>query len=262
MNFFEIIRPYVEKLNKNEYKLLDYVTKNMDNLQNQSIREVSAACFVSTTTFMRFVRKIGFAGYSEFNTVIKYTVQNRKKIDEEFQPFVQEQSQYRTEYLKNIEETIRVLDEKKLIKICDKLTIQPKLYFFAKGFSKYAAEYIEYLYTLNGFIVIFPKSHEQRRIAYRNIQENDIIFVFDYDGEDDELIQIIQALKGQCKYSMLVSVTGANNNTIQNMSDENLYLFTDELKISGVDMTSHVSLIIIMELLLYQFMEYNKDRES
>lgn len=261
MNFFEIIKPYVEKLNKNEYGLLDYVIKNMDKIQNKSIREIAAACYVSTTTFLRFVRKIGFSGYSEFSTVIKYTVLNSDKQEDKAEPFVEEQSKYRNEYLKNIEETVRVLDERKLLKICQVLDHQPKLYFFAKGFSKYSAEYIEYLYTLNGFIVIFPKNHEQRRLAYRNVQLNDVVFVFDYEGEDDELIQIIQNLQSQKEYALLVSITGANNNTIQNMSDESLYLFTDELKVSGVDMTSHVSLIVIMELLLYQFMEYEKSKQ-
>ncbi|MDN6596257.1 SIS domain-containing protein [Lentilactobacillus parabuchneri] len=98
-------------------------------------------------------------------------------------------------------------------------------------------------------------------MAYRNVKKDDVIFVFDYAGEDDELISIIQNLQSQRQYAMLVSITGANNNTIQNMSNENLYLFTGELKVSGIDMTSHVSLIVIMELLLYQFMEYEKSKK-
>lgn len=101
-------------------------------------------------------------------------------------------------------------------------------------------------------------------MAYRNVKKDDVIFVFDYAGEDDELISIIQnlqSLQSQRQYAMLVSITGANNNTIQNMSNENLYLFTGELKVSGIDMTSHVSLIVIMELLLYQFMEYEKSKK-
>lgn len=262
MNFFEIIKPYVEKLTKNEYTLLDYVIKHMAEIQNKSIREVAAACFVSTTTFLRFVRKIGFSGYSEFSTVIKYTVLNSDKKTDSDVNFVEKQSQYRGEYLKNIEETIRVLDERKLLKICRQMAHHPKLYFYAKGFSKYATDYIEYLYTLNDFIVVFPKNFEQRKLAYRNVDQNDLIFVFDYAGEDDELISIIQNLKRHKNFAALVSITGANNNTIQNMSDENLYLFTDELKINQVDMTSHVSLIIIMELLLYQYLEYEKSQES
>lgn len=51
MNFFEIINANVDKLNKNEQILLDYVIKNMDDIKNRSIRELAAECFVSTTTF-------------------------------------------------------------------------------------------------------------------------------------------------------------------------------------------------------------------
>lgn len=257
MNFFEIVNANVEKLNKNEQTLLDFVIKNMDSVKNKNIRELSAECFVSTTTFLRFVRKIGFSGYSEFVTVIKYTVLNQNET-EETQPFVVDQTAYREEYLKNINETVRVLDNIKLNSIVSLMQQKPKLYFFAKGFSKYAAEYIEYLYTLSGFIVIFPKNYEQRQLAYRNIDATDILFVFNYDGEDHELIEILQIIERKCQYAKLISVTGANNNTIQNMSDINLYLFTDEFYQNKIEMTSHVSLIAVMELLLYQYNEITK----
>lgn len=70
MDFFEISSKYVNSLTKGERGLFDYVIKHMDEIKNKSIREVSAACFVSTTTFLRFVRKIGYTGYSEFTTVL------------------------------------------------------------------------------------------------------------------------------------------------------------------------------------------------
>ncbi|MBC6307738.1 MurR/RpiR family transcriptional regulator, partial [Listeria booriae] len=73
MDFFEISSKTVASLTRNERILFDYVVKNMNLIKNQSIREVSAECFVSTTTFLRFVRKLGFTGYSEFTTVLKFT---------------------------------------------------------------------------------------------------------------------------------------------------------------------------------------------
>ncbi|BDR58083.1 MurR/RpiR family transcriptional regulator [Xylocopilactobacillus apicola] len=256
MNFFEVIQPHINKLSKSEYALLDYVVKNLVAVQHKSIREIAAECFVSTTTFLRFVRKIGFSGYSEFSTVIKYTILNTKETNQNNVTFTQKQSKYRNEYLKNLEETVRVLDERKLAEICQKLASTPKLFFYAKGLSKNTTAYIEYLYTLNDFIVITPHNHEQRQWAYRNIKKEDLIFIFNYSGEDEELIQIIQTIKTQTEHSSIISVTGANNNTIQNLSDINLYLFTDEITVQGVDMTSNVSMIIIMELLLYQYWEH------
>lgn len=54
---------------------------------------------------------------------------------------------------------------------------------------------------------------------------------------------------------MLISITGADNNIIQNMSDINLYIFTDEIEMNNLDITSRISTIAIMELILYQYME-------
>ncbi|GAY72229.1 phosphosugar-binding protein [Lentilactobacillus kosonis] len=157
MNFFEIINPNIEKLTKNEYEILDYVIKHMNEIHNQNIREVAAACFVSTTTFLRFVRKVGFSGYSEFTTVIKYTVLNDQSKPAATATFDMQQSDYRSEYLKNIDETVRVLDDHKLDSLCELMLNKPKIFIYAKGFSKYAAEYVEYLYTLEGFLVVFPR---------------------------------------------------------------------------------------------------------
>ncbi|PWF99841.1 MurR/RpiR family transcriptional regulator [Levilactobacillus bambusae] len=262
MNFFEIVNPNVEKLSKNEYALLDYVIKNMDDVKSKSIREVAAACFVSTTTFLRFVRKIGFSGYSEFSTVIKYTLLNQTDEDEEKADthFVVEQNAYRQEYLKNIQETVRVLEGQKLISLSQLMLKAPKLIIYAKGLSKYAAEYVRHLYTLNGFIILFPLNYEERQVAYRQIGQDDLVFMFNYGGEDPELVTLMQEIERKCTYGAMVSITGANNNTIQNMSDYNFYLFTDEVVQNGVEMTSHVSIIIIMELLMYQYRELVKQR--
>ncbi|EEO4440531.1 MurR/RpiR family transcriptional regulator, partial [Listeria monocytogenes] len=64
-----------------------------------------------------------------------------------------------------------------------------------------------------------------------------------------------QKLKSRNETPMLISITGADNNIIQNMSDINLYIFTDEIEMNNLDITSRISTIAIMELILYQFME-------
>ena len=138
MNFYEIVNGNIEKINKNEQILLDFVIKNMDSIKNKNIRELAAECFVSTTTFLRFVRKIGFSGYSEFITVIKYTMITQNNIEKD-KTFAINQVEYREEYLKNINETVRVLDNDKLNRITAVMNKRPHLYIFAKGFSKYAA---------------------------------------------------------------------------------------------------------------------------
>ncbi|MFC0491554.1 DNA-binding transcriptional regulator HexR [Listeria grayi] len=258
MDFFEMVSKHVSMLTRNERILFDYVVKNMDVIKHQSIREVAAECFVSTTTFLRFVRKLGFVGYSEFTTVLKFTLLDKKRSKQ--LPFVVDQQDYREEYLKNIIESVRVLEVDKINRITSVLQDRPRIYIFAKGLSKHAAQYIKYLYTMSGFFVEFPEDYQYRQAAAVHIQSTDIVFILTYGGHDIELIQIARQLKNTNQVQMLVSITGADNNIIQNMSDINLYIFTDEIEIASLDITSRISTIAIMELILYQYME-NKNKQ-
>ncbi len=253
MDFFEISSSHVSTLTRNERILFDYVVKNIHTIKTQSIREVSAACFVSTTTFLRFVRKLGFTGYSEFTTVLKFTSLGNARVGPS--PFVATQKDYREEYLKNVIESVRVLEAAKLVTITEKLMDSPRIYIFAKGLSKYAAKYIKYLYTMSGFIVEFPEDYQYRQAVLTHITTDDLVFVLTYEGHDIELIQIVQKLRNHKHSPLLISITGADNNIIQNMSDINLYIFTDEIKMDNLDITSRISTIAIMELIIYQYME-------
>lgn len=253
MDFFEISSKNLETLTRNERTLLDFVVKNMDDIKDKSIREVSAECFVSTTTFLRFVRKLGFTGYSEFTTVLKFTLFNKVELNPS--PFVVKQKKYRELYLKNIIESVRVLETTKIDQISTKLRHHPKFYIFAKGLSKNVARYVKYLYTTSGFLVEFPEDREYRQAVATHIGKDDLVFILTYDGHDSELIQIAQKLRTLKNSPFIISITGADNNVIQNLSDINLYIFTDEIEMNQLDITSRISTIAIMELILYQYME-------
>lgn len=258
MDFFEISSKYVNSLTKGERGLFDYVIKHMDEIKNKSIREVSAACFVSTTTFLRFVRKIGYTGYSEFTTVLKFTVKAKPKNTQA--SYVVDQKKYREEYLKNMIESVRVMESKKIELICHELAKKSRIVFFAKGISKQVATYAKYIYTVSGFEVLFPEDHLYRQTALVNLKEDDLIFVITYTGDDVELIKIVEKIKAKKdNQHRIISITGADNNPIQNLSDINLYIFTDEIERNSVDITSRVSSIVLMELILYQYFEGHKD---
>ncbi|WP_249921825.1 hypothetical protein A5821_000897 [Enterococcus sp. 7F3_DIV0205] len=200
--------------------------KNLNEIKNKSIREVADDCFVSTTTFLRFVRKIGFSGYSEFTTVIKYTLLNQK--EEKVSSFIISQKDYREEYLKNINESVRVIDKNSLITVGEYLKKKPIIYLFAKRMNKQLMQYAKYLFVAGGFFVVFPEDQSMRMIVQKQIKSDDMVCILTYQGKDEEWIQLMQRLKNTA-HPLLVSIMGADNNVVQNMSDVNFYVFTDEL---------------------------------
>lgn len=254
MNFFEIVNAHLSDLTPNEQKLFDYVVAHMDQIKNQSIREVAGETFVSTATFLRFVKKIGFSGFSEFVTVLKFTLINRKEADQPT-PFTVKQSDYREEYLKNVTESVRVIQPDKLHQVVEKLAQHPDVYFFAKGVSKHAVSYIDYLYAMAGFKTHYPQDHDYRRLALSQVDEQALVFILTYAGDDGEMLDIMSQLVKRQPKPLLVSITEPDNNTIQNLSDLNFYIFTDDVRVNGTDISSRISTMAIMELVLYQYVE-------
>ncbi len=186
--------------------------------------------------------------------MIKYTDLDQQQ-DVEPKPFVVNQKDYREEYLKNIQESVRVIRPETLHRITRKMSEHPDIFFFTKGISKHAAEYINYLYTMAGFKVHYPRDSDYRTMAMAQVNANSLVFIMTYDGNDGELLSMMNKFVEQPKKPLLVSVTEADNNMIQNLSDINLYIFTDDVKINNQDISSRISTIAIMELILYQWME-------
>ncbi|GAK30978.1 helix-turn-helix domain, rpiR family protein [Weissella oryzae SG25] len=253
MNFFEIVTDHLSSLTTNEQDLFDYVVKNMNLIQGMTIREASTATFTSTATFLRFVKKIGFTGYSEFVTVIKYTTLNQE--DDEHANFVDEQIDYREEYLKNVYESVRVIPIEKLKELTAKLAKHPDIYLFAKGTSKHAAEYINYIYSMAGFNVVFPTDYDYRTLAAKQVRTDSLVFILTYDGNDSEWLQMLNKFDQALIKPTIVSITEANKNVLQSLSTYNFYIFTDSLSLNEHNISSRISSIALLELLLYQYIE-------
>jgi RpiR family glv operon transcriptional regulator len=251
MDFFEITSKHINTLNNSEKELYNYIIRNMEEVKRSTIRDLAAKCYVSPATIIRFLRKIGFSGYSEFNAIIKYTDLN---IEENTNPFVVTQEKYRIEYLKNIYESVRVLDEEKVDKIIEILKEKPRIVVMARGLNKSIGHYFEYIFSGLGFEVVFPEDHFFRKMLLTGIRNSDLVFFLTYGGEDTELIWDIEQLNIKSK-ATVVSITSANNNPVQNMSHINLYVFADYIQFNEIDMTSRISMISIIELIAYKYME-------
>ena len=79
-DFYDFTSAKINSLSNTEKQIFNFVVRNMHLVKNMSIRDLAAACFVSTTTLFRFVKKLGFSGYSEFTAMIRLTERTSKNI--------------------------------------------------------------------------------------------------------------------------------------------------------------------------------------
>lgn len=247
MDFYEISMKHVEKLTKSEMKIYQYILDNIDKMSDKTVRSIAHECFVSTSTILRLVKKIGFDGFNEMNIVIKFTLNQQLETST---VITEGQINYKQEYLKNIIETIRVIDDEVVTQLATRIKKSRRLYIFSRGSTKSYSNYFEFLFKLKGIDTYFPANSDSRKLFSEDVKADDIVIFIDYQGSDEHLLAIITKIKAK-KYNNIISITQANNNIMQNLSDYNLYYFSDEVKINGFDATSNISVIAILETIFH-----------
>lgn len=248
MNFYEQTSNAMNKLSQNEQTIMTYVVKNMHAVKKMSIRDLANACFVSTATIFRFVKKLGYEGYSEFINAITKAEADTRKIHI---PSIVGDDNYRDSYLKNIIEAVKVITDEKIDKFKTIMAKNPDIYIIAEGLSREIGHYFTRLLTTSGYNVIFPTESYEKNMVLRRIKKDDVLLVLSYTGDNVSVINEIEKIFAVATPT-IISFTRADNNAVQNMSDLNFYVFADEINYEGIDCTSRIGMIAIMETLLYK----------
>lgn len=248
MDFFERINSNLPNLNINERKLLDYVVRNIQSMPKKSIRQVAQENFVSTTTVLRLTKKLGFDGYRDFSDAIKIALHNTNETNI---PNIIWRKEYSEEYLKNIIESVRVLSYRTIEQFQRALESSRTIYFYGNGLDRNVARYAYRLFTSTGYTTYFPEDDYEVSSMLAHIEDGDILFLFSLTGEDKSALRIVEQARAKCK-PLVASVTWSGNNTLQNLSDLDFYVFADKITYQGYDLTSRVSMIAIVEMIAYQ----------
>jgi len=258
-DFFQATQETVRQLNKTERELFEYVVKNIHNVKQMSIRELAESRFLSTATIFRFAQKLGFSGYADFIESLIVTSYMQENI--EIPETIKKGQNYSESYLKNIMETTRVMSPKQVEEVIDVLKQRPNIYILTDDKTHTLGQYCERLFIGLEFHAYFPETAYQMQNLVNRLGSRDMILALSYSGEDAVLLEFVERVFLKEK-PYLLSITRAENNPLENLSDTNFYVFADEIKMANMDLTSGVAMLMIIELLMYEFINVTKFRET
>lgn len=256
MDFYEVTGGTVERLTSSEQNIYTYVIKNMHIIKKMNIRDLAHQCYVSTATISRFVRKLGFSGYTEFLYSIQQTEEASRQL---IIPSIVKKDNYSDSYLKNIVEAIKVISDEKTKLFNQIMGRYPKVYILADGFSQDVGQYFYRLMTIVGYTVEALKAEFEIDSLLHRIKREDVLLVLSYTGNNKQVVRWIEKIF-TIATPTIISITRADNNIIQNMSDLNFYIFADEIQYNDHDITSHCGMIAVLETLLYPRMVKEDDK--
>lgn len=224
----------IQSLNSLELLLYKYIMKNSKKVIYMRIRELADEAHVSTTTILRFCKKLNCEGFSEFKVKLKMYIEENstKKVSDDTSEIIN--------FLRNIEKSDL---DKKLDKLCNLVKNANNIIFLGVGSSgilcKYAARYFSSVGKFSFHIddPFFPKNFRSHGTS--------LVIALSVSGETPSIVESITEFKEE-GYS-IASITNSENCTIAKLSDLNIPYYVQEVKINYSDITTQLPVLYMIE---------------
>lgn len=224
----------IQSLNELELSLYNYIMKNSEKVVYMRIRELAKEAHVSTTTILRFCKKLNCEGFTEFKLKFKMYLEesNRRELTDNTSMII--------DFLKKSQSEEY---NYKLNTVCNEINKAENIIFMGIGFSgilsKYAARYFSVIGKRSIYIddPFYPLPVDT--------SENYICIAISVSGETSEVIDNINKLKQ--KGSKIISITNNENSTLAKISDLNISYYVQQEKIGNYDITTQIPVLYILE---------------
>ncbi|MGX6961653.1 MurR/RpiR family transcriptional regulator [Vagococcus xieshaowenii] len=231
------------ELNQLEIDIYHYITQNLDKVIYMRIRDLADATHVSTTTILRFCKKFGCQGFSDFKLKLQMYVTEQKNRNEEIElvdelPYIEFLKRTNTiDFQQPIEESANILTDADLI-LC-----------VGVGTSGVMASYASILFS-SLFNLALPIT-DPMNIPLDNISsqlnKKICLFVISVSGENRDIIDYINQMK--LTNATVVSITNSGNSTISKLSTVNIPYYTNTEMYKNTNITSQLPVTYIIEMI-------------
>jgi DNA-binding MurR/RpiR family transcriptional regulator len=225
----------ISTLNELELMVYNTIIKNTDKVMYMTIRELADVAGVSTTTVLRFCKKMHCEGYSEFRIRFKLHLEHDEK------PPVSFGISEIISYFKSINNS--EFDEL-LDLAATQIAATRRIIFVGIGTSgalgKYSARFFSNIGKFSTYIddPYYPINSDMYQDA--------IAIILSVSGETEEIIRIASQFSLQnCK---IISLTNSENSTLARMADLNISYHMPPILLEGhYNITTQIPVLYIIE---------------
>lgn len=225
-----------QALNDLEREVYEYVMKNPSGVQYMRIRELADLAHVSTSTVLRFCRKMGCNGYSEFKVKLKNELGHKSgsSVPDDV-----------TETIDFLKKSVSEEFDEKLEELAGVIAGAGNICFVGSGMSGIVAKYgARYFSSIGKFCLYIDEPHYPTESRFF---KNALVIVFSVSGESKDTIgHVLRFKERDCR---ILSVTNTENCTVARLSDYNIAYYVTYMRIKDYDITSQIPAVSIVERL-------------
>lgn len=246
MNFYRSILENQHRLNENEAVILSELIGNGKRLRDKSLQKISKELFVAPNTIVRMCKKLGFNGYTDFRSIYTFSLEHQ-----DVKPITLSVDE-------RLERTRKLLNYELIGQIVNEIYEADRIVIFATGLTKLVGdEFAERLITVGKNVETFWYPHLMRHRA-KSLTETDLCFVISLSGETSSILDAAHISK--LLKSKIISLTGVSKNRISELSDIQLYAYSNDVFIESVDVADRLAFSYVVNIIFESYLEvYCKD---
>lgn len=226
----------IASFNELETAVYQYVSKNGGKVIYMRIRELADETHVSTATILRFCRKAGCDGFTEFKIRLKLYLKEQKLF--ELKSTHHSVSEF-------FERSLSGPLEEQMLKAARMMSSSSSLIFIGIGSSGILAEYGARYFSSLGKLSLYIK--DPHYPIHTNFLQNSATVVLSVSGENDYTIRHTHQMREAG--SMIISITNNKYCTLAKISDINLSYYVSEEQFEHSNITTQVPVVYILESL-------------
>lgn len=240
----EKIASFKSVATKKEKILIDRIKDvDINQIIHMSITELAEKINITEATILRFCKKLGYKGYSDFKIALSQEISIRKP---EMKNSIIEKSFNKINSA--LEFTISNLDSSKIKEITKHILSADKICVFGIGNSYVPTMYIYNSLVKEGINIWISTDSHIRKMLALNLTKQDFVILLSSSGKTIEMINIAKVCK---KIGIPIAVI--TNQANSELASYASYLFlssTKEIEYQGGEASSIVSQTFILDVII------------
>ncbi|SHK71157.1 transcriptional regulator, RpiR family [Clostridium cavendishii DSM 21758] len=252
MNCSLLIKQIQESMTESEKKIAEYVLNNPGDVYKFSANQLGMVTETSAASVVRFAKKLGFDGLQEFKIALaKDDNITTEDVDYEYintdDTIKEVMVKISNKNIKSINDTVVLLDEKKIEEAVRAIQNAKNIYIFGVGQSALIGMDLQYkLSRIRKNALMNLDSHLQISIA-ANMSEDDVAIGISYSGKTKEVYNALS--KSKEKGAKCITITKFGDNPVASLGDINIQVPGVEKDLRVGAISSRIAQLTIIDIL-------------
>ena len=244
----EIVNKNYKKLNATDINVLTYIVQHGSSVTDMGIEALAKECFTSKSTVLRLVQKLGFSGFSDFKSYIKWENENGA---------VKQDYRNRLDVVgRDLSQTIRTLrGSADVVAIAQAIAQANTVVLFGTGEAqRYCAREMQRCFMELGVYLYYVGAREELNMLMKMLRMNDLVVFISLSGDAKGLDEALHTAS-VCGIRT-ASITNFAVNELAERCDYNVYATCTPVAVKRtVEHSSFASFFVAVESIFTHYLQ-------